>query len=83
MLCSCQFSGLTWRDGTKTHLGYEKEVRRRGCEKKKTERESKNGRKGQTAVVTVIESERTPGTAAEASPSIQDSEPAHISPPQH
>lgn len=33
-------------------------------------------------MVTVIEKEPTTGTAEEANPSIQDSELAHISPPQ-
>lgn len=51
-------------------------------EEEDTERESKKVGRDRRGVVTVIESEWTPGTAVEANPSIQDSEPAHISPPQ-
>lgn len=38
--------------------------------------------KADGGVVTVIESERAPGTTAEVNPSILDPEPTQISPPQ-
>ena len=62
------------------------ETSREGQEIEETDelrRPRDGGRKRERrGVVTVIEREQTPGTAAEASPSIQDSELAHISPPQ-
>lgn len=48
----------------------------------RTHVESKDAGKGRRGVVTVIESERAPGTTAEVNPSILDIEPTQVSPPQ-
>lgn len=49
---------------------------------KKTCVESEVAGKGRRGVVTGIETERAPGTTAEANPSIPDIEPSRVSPPQ-
>lgn len=61
------------------------EARKKGEDKRRRgNRESlkKTVGRDRRGVVTVIESEQTPGTATEANPSIQESEPTHISPSQ-
>lgn len=54
----------------------------RGKEYMRAHVESKDAGKGRREVVTVIESERAPGTTAEVNPSILDIEPTQVSPSQ-
>lgn len=56
--------------------------RSRGKEDARTYVESEDAGKGRRGVVTVIETERAPGTTAEANPSIPDIEPSRVSPAQ-
>lgn len=56
--------------------------RSRGQEDARAFVEGEDAGKGRRGVVTVIETERAPGTTAEANPSIPDIEPSRVSPTQ-
>lgn len=58
------------------------EEKRREKEDLRTNVESKDAGESRRGVVTVMESERAPGTTAEVNPSILEMEPTRVSPPQ-
>lgn len=64
------------------HKVTKSEEKRREKDDLRTNVESKDAGESRRGVVTVMESERAPGTTAEVNPSILEMEPTRVSPPQ-